>query len=515
MTLLQEEIEKQKKLMVEELSQYNESKTMELDEFDVEVDGKSETLATFQKFCQELKDNGTNIDIVTLSNQFIARARELEHAGDIEIKTTIDLNFKAGTTDKTMALKVGELFGKFAQKAPVLPPTAGNKPEEKPVSQNPSQEPKPNPPGKARNIKKRDIPNLTSACSDTFQPNASLSSVVYGKLCIQGVVLMHDKLYIVRNGSPMIEVYDGTGEGMNLDRHYQIPGLANATDMTADDTSLTLFIGDWSSSSIFRMVAVLEKGCTVGLRADGKFQTFGHKPNGLSLSTRKTILIACTADKQLLEYTPQGQLIRIIETLIYSPRHAVELSSNDFAVVSGDDASSYVVSKMSISGDGKVVFHRQFGGETAPVFCRLNDAKHVAVCPRTGLLYLADCKNDRVLALNSIFRTAGPPLIGKDRVINPNRVCLNVDGSSMYVGCMNGSLIKLTLTPVQPAEFRSPTRANASTSDAGQNSNQFKQRIPKKLKSAKASQPNVTSNPNLDKMSDREKVCDAKFGLIQ
>src|SRR6218665_1834584 len=113
------------------------------------------------------------------------------------------------------------------------------------------------------------------------------------------------------------------------------------------------------------------------------------------------VLLTVYNDRKLIEYSPEGQLIREINLApvagIYDPFHAIKLTNGHY-VVSHGDTSNGLHRVCIVDADGKL--KKSFGGNCGSTVGQMNRPFYLAV-DEHGSVMVADERNRRVLLLDS------------------------------------------------------------------------------------------------------------------
>ena len=162
------------------------------------------------------------------------------------------------------------------------------------------------------------------------------------------------------------------------------------------------------------------------------------EPWGLSVTAKHNLLVSCkafytsSALRKLKEFTTEGQLVRQVslDSSIFSPLHAVELSTGQFVVCHGDLGDPVNgVSLVDVDGRIQLTHSRPPGSEVG----QLNVPCHVAV-DDDGFILVADYNNRRVVLLSPTLNYVRD--VSRDQLGScwePFRLCFDVDRGRLFV----------------------------------------------------------------------------------
>lgn len=230
---------------------------------------------------------------------------------------------------------------------------------------------------------------------------------------IWGVTSLNNELYIVTQGSSLVEVYDLVS--LNFARRWDLKKLRDPQDITSCAKNKCLYVMDWDLAMILKV------------DPNGLLITEWSVPRGggrLSVTRESNVLFTVYKQNKLIEYRADGRLIRDVklssEDGIAHPQHAVKLANGDFVVSHGvmtDPLHRVCV----VDGSGRVL--KSIGGEPGLTAGRVNLPLHLAV-NSDGCILVADWNNSRVLLLNSQLEFKRELLSKRDGLRFPGRICL-------------------------------------------------------------------------------------------
>jgi len=220
----------------------------------------------------------------------------------------------------------------------------------------------------------------------TLTASISVGQVIYG------ITVLGANIFIVRNGSTGVEVYDSS----TLKLQHTIPVQANTpVGLVSCPKYKCLYL-----CSIGGNIFLIHRVEPAAGNATMKWKT-DKSPRGLSVNSVCNVLVACSGTNKLQEFTTFGILVReiVFQGDMSSPLHAVQMSNGQYMVSHGTPYTNVSI----VAVDGKVVYQygnsHQFG--TGP----LNTVQNIAVA-RNGCVLVADSGNKRILAMNPVLSCA-------------------------------------------------------------------------------------------------------------
>jgi len=238
---------------------------------------------------------------------------------------------------------------------------------------------------------------------------------------VTAVTSLDDDVFVVRNKSQQVEVYDAVT--FTLQRHITVHGLGTWTSgMTACNRNKCLYLSNCYNDIVHRVElsgsnAVKKWSVASGLR-------------GLSVNIAHNLVVACLRANKLQEYTTQGSLVREIclQAGVIDPWHAIQLSTGDYVVSQWKTPG--VVSVVGV--DGQVV-HSYGQSQTSDVGPMKNPTS-LAVTKNDDIL-VADQGNNRILSINRSTGCVQELALSVDGGIQcPRGLCLDESRLRLYVG---------------------------------------------------------------------------------
>ena len=226
-----------------------------------------------------------------------------------------------------------------------------------------------------------------------------------GRASVYAVTSLGDDVFVVRDNSQQIEVYDA--ETFKLKRNITVPGLGPyPRGLAACTINYCVYVSEGDNSSIHRVELSGSKPV--------KKWSVARGPRGLSVNKACNLVVACCGANKLQEYTTRGSLVREIRLQagatteigllfgpismgVTDPWHAVQLSTGHYVV--SQDTSPGVVSVVGV--DGQVI--HSYRQSRKPDFGQMKYPRSLAVT-KNGDILVADEGNDRIL---SIIRSTG------------------------------------------------------------------------------------------------------------
>jgi len=238
---------------------------------------------------------------------------------------------------------------------------------------------------------------------------------------VWGVTSLDNLLYVLRdNTSQQVSVYDTTF--YRLQRHLHVPGLAAMTDMVSCAYNYCLYISGYTDKCIHR-VALPDAAVT-------KWQII-QEVNNLSVTDAHSVLVTCSASRQVKEFTTFGRLLREITLAedVMSPKHAIQLSNRQFLVCHGEHDDP--VHRVCLVGaDGQVV--KAYGGQRGSGRRQINWPVHMTV-DRNGFVFVVDLRNCRVLLLSPELTYVCDIASREQLKWDPMRLFLDANKGRLYV----------------------------------------------------------------------------------
>jgi len=254
----------------------------------------------------------------------------------------------------------------------------------------------------------------------TSWPSPSVTHVIPGDPGVYAVTSLDDRVYVVRQYKKEVEIYDAAT--LTLGRRLPVPRISHgASGIAACPRNKCIYLSDWYDPSIHR----------VDLSTDAVNEwSVAERPRGLSVNRDHNLLMACSHDKKLQEYTTGGRLVREICLLVGSPWHAIQLSTGDYVVSHRE--SPGVVSVVGVDGGLLRRYEPSSSSDVGPIHypSSLAVTKH-------GDILVTDRGNNRILAINSsLTRAQLFPIPADIELQEPLALYLDETRDRLYIGEM-------------------------------------------------------------------------------
>jgi len=243
----------------------------------------------------------------------------------------------------------------------------------------------------------------------------STCAVSVGSMAIHG-----NQLFVGREGAARVDVYDTTT--FSIQRSVSITGLGTLVyGLATCDVNNCLYVSDYNNNSVHKFDLSTYNVVLKWKVANG--------PRGLSVNTTHNVLVTCFTAMKIQEYTTVGALVRQVSISDSSPWHAIQLPSGQLVV-----SQCLPLHRVSVVGlDGRVI--RSYGNKRGP----WDNPNDMALYGKQGGVLVADCGNNRIMALNSSLSDARQlPLSVDGGVRRPWCLCLDESRGRLIVGEYGG-----------------------------------------------------------------------------
>lgn len=250
----------------------------------------------------------------------------------------------------------------------------------------------------------------------TLNPSDNVDAII-------GLGVIDDIVYVIRSWTSNIELYGAVS--LKPMKSIQVLSLDLPHDMVACTRQKCLYLSDYGSD-IHRIEV-----------SDYRMQTkwnAGGRPTGLSITVgTANVMVTYEYSQKVREYTSRGELLRetSLPSEIRNPHQTLLLSSNQLLVCHGFESDS--VNRVCLLDQAAAGVTQAIGpsaGEKAEY--RLTQPIRIAVSESQGVMYVADFKNDRVLAVNLASLSVQCVLM-EGCIRRPYRICID-DSGLLYVG---------------------------------------------------------------------------------
>jgi len=251
---------------------------------------------------------------------------------------------------------------------------------------------------------------------------------------VQGITTLNDRMYIVKNGSKQIDVFSAT-DYSRLDPI--LADIENPCGLVSCSQYDCLYTNDDRfNENTYRRVYYIAK-VELSTLSVHKWRILAWV-RGLSLMKSSNLLVSAwdldpSEPDKLLEYTSQGQLMRVITLgdsldCIY---HAVELSTNIFAVC---HTGIYYHRVCTVNGNGRIlqIFGNVPGSNVGELDLPINLATD-----GDGIIFVADRANNRVQMLSSTLDYLGDVNLKEIQLNTPRRIHFDQLTSRLYISHRN------------------------------------------------------------------------------
>jgi len=236
--------------------------------------------------------------------------------------------------------------------------------------------------------------------------------------CVAAVTSLGDEVFVMRYGSPQVEVYEATT--CTFQRRIRMPGFGGPCGLAACAYYQCFYASEWANNRIHRAELTDSNAVT-------QWSVAGA-PRGLSVNKSHNVVVVCSGVNKVQEYTTHGTLVREISlpNALSEPWHAVQLSTGDYVVSHCTSPGAVIV----VGADGRVV--RGYRSLLPPGLGQTVYPRSLAVTENDGI-FVAD--DNRILSLNSFLNGAHElalPVYGG--IQRPYGICLDESRGRLYIG---------------------------------------------------------------------------------
>jgi len=273
-----------------------------------------------------------------------------------------------------------------------------------------------------------------------------LVNSVKGKGAVTGVTVYKDEMFLTRDDSTNIETYFGTKykRGIRLSvtekqkstrknffkkkasEHNEIQN--GLQDLTCD-RSARLYTSESNGHTIF----------CISLNARqiiSSWQVEVGKPSGLSITKDGNLLVSCSSEYKICEYTFNGDLLHEISfgCNMDGPQHALQLDAQLLVVSHGNTDAS-----QKSEGVNVIDLHGNISVGTKTF--QLVNPSHLAVDSHQQILIADRARNMIILASRTLDGLHRILLTSENKLEAPTRIHLNEANGQLLVGLQNGTLM--------------------------------------------------------------------------
>lgn len=213
-----------------------------------------------------------------------------------------------------------------------------------------------------------------------------------------GVTSVDGLLFVLRRPSLQeLLVYDA--ETFTLQRQrLKVPGLSDEASrggLTSCATDNCIYVSDFANDTIHKVEL---SGNNYSLNWH-----VASQPLGLSVNAACNLLVACSNDLKIQEYTKSGSLVREIclrsNGFTSCPLHAIQLTGDRF-VVSCCDRKTTVFDVIEVDSEGRTVV-KSYTNKLQSTSCKkFSFPRHLAVDKNNEFILVADEFNNRIVILS-------------------------------------------------------------------------------------------------------------------
>jgi len=257
----------------------------------------------------------------------------------------------------------------------------------------------------------------------TSRSPPEVTHVIPGENGVFALTSLDDHVYVMRRSKTEVEVYDAVT--LTLERRLPVSGISSGVSgIAACSINKCLYLSSWDKPRIYRVKLA---------QGTAKNWPVANTPRGLSVNGDNNVLVACTTDKKLQEYTTKGRLVREIclPAGLGPPWHAIQLSTGEYVV--SHYQSPGVVSVVGVDGRPLRSYEPSSSSDVGPM-------KYPAgLVTKRGDILVADKRNNRILAINSsLTRAQVFPLPDDLRLERPFTLYLDDTRDRLYIGEWDG-----------------------------------------------------------------------------
>ena len=245
---------------------------------------------------------------------------------------------------------------------------------------------------------------------------------------IRGMTILDKELFVVIEKSSEVEVYDSMKSDFR--RRWNLKELFDPTDIASCSINKFLYIFDLKDIGQRKEILKVDsKGNLLTKWSGGDDFVWG-----MSVTDESNVILTVYDRNKLLEYSPDGKLIREIslpsDAGVRHPWHSMKLANGDFMVCQGsksDDRHRVCL----VDADGKL--KKSSGDMRGSTIEQLHCPIHLSV-DANGFVMVADRENIRVLQLDSDLKFQRE-IVSKEEhgLRHPARILLDESNGRMFV----------------------------------------------------------------------------------
>lgn len=264
--------------------------------------------------------------------------------------------------------------------------------------------------------------------SDPYVDTPDVVDIIPGSASVAGVTVLGSELYIVRDLSPNLDIYDA--KTYSPIRRMKLEGLRKPADIAACPQNLSLYVSD----SVGHVYCLKPHGEELT-----RWQVEGE-PQGLYAAANGNVFVTCNDSKQVKEYTENGTLVRSVrfQQDVQSTWQTIPVDAGKFVVCHGFE-SGKLHRVCYVDQSGRTL--RAYGGANGSGPNRLDAPLRMSVDP-FGYVFVLDRNNDRVQLLSPNLVHVRD-LVGRNLngIKQPRRLFLDVNSGCLSVGLIDGRVL--------------------------------------------------------------------------
>jgi len=258
---------------------------------------------------------------------------------------------------------------------------------------------------------------------------------------VRGVTSVDYELFLLlKRHVNQVAVYSTSDYQLHVLRHLNVPVYEpnDYCDITSCVRRKCLYMSDYDNRCIHRYA--------LSSSATSKWP-LSFEPLGLSVTPNGNLLVACDRHRKLVELSAESiaqvREISLQPWYIKGPWHGVQLANGQFVVCHGWEriGNDLHPVRMVDDDDGRVT--RSYGGEMGFGDGKLRSPCHLAVDEDSQLIFVADCRNDRVVVLSPTLEFMRYISEGMSR---PFRLYLDQTTRRLCVAQYDGDVIVIQLS---------------------------------------------------------------------
>lgn len=233
-----------------------------------------------------------------------------------------------------------------------------------------------------------------------------------------------ERLFVLHLPSKQqIAVYDA--KTFTLQQTLSVSELRDymSNSMTSCVTNNCIYVGDFYEKCVYK-VELAGNNRVLGWRSNGGV-------GGLSVNSECNLLVSCSFAAKLEEYTPSGELVRVIN-LRWRSLNAIQLSSDQFlCLLDGGDWQELA----TVDSRGKIVTSYESQLQST-IIRSLKNPYQMTVDENNGCIFVADNGNNRIVIFSRSLKRAREFSLSIDGLKLKTRCCLHFDNSTgrLFVG---------------------------------------------------------------------------------